>query len=335
MKIRGFPNNFGSGYWRMIHPGKYLSKLGHTVVVESGNDKLTYKDELVGWDIIVPQGVVDLEALKTLLEIRNEYGTKIMIDFDDMLKVGEDNPHHQQHEVLDAVEILQSFTRFVDGVTTTNDFLAERLKEFNKNVYVVDNYMDLDYWQLPLKKNTTDKIRICYVGSVTHILDIELVAPALKKILTKYKDKVELIMVGDLRWREYFEGFNNVECQLGVPFESYASRLNGLGMDIGIAPLRDTEFNHCKSTIKWMENTIAGGVTVASPTKYNLVINHGENGFIANTTDEWVNYLSQLIEDATLREKMHSRAYKDVVQNYSLGSHAYEWENIYKSVLNK
>jgi len=334
MKIKAFPNKSGSGQWRLIHPLKYIERLGHTVsIADTSEDAKTVVSTLVDYDIIIPQGVVDVEALKILLGLKYEYGIKIVIDFDDMIEVTPDNPNYKDHEIWDASPILQSFTKFADAVTTTNEHLAKYLRKFNEKVFILPNYMDLEYWQLPIQKNETDKVRICYVGSCTHLLDIEMVAPALKKILKRYGDKVELLMVGDLRWREVFKGYNNVDCLLGVPFENYASRLNGLGMDIGIAPLRDNEFNRCKSNIKWMENTIAGGVTVASPTVYSETIKHGVDGFIASSTEEWVKYLSELIENKDLRDSVHSRAYSEVVGTYSWEKNIKKWEKVYKDVL--
>lgn len=335
MKIKAFPNSSGSGQWRVTHPLKYLERLGHAVSIKMSDvGATTTPDELVGYDAIIPQGVIDLEALKLILSIRRDYGTKIILDFDDMIEVTKDNPHYKDHELWDASPILQSFAKFADGITTTGEHLANYLRKLNKNVYILPNCMDLEYWQYPIKKNTTDKVRICYTGSVTHLFDIKLIASALKEVLTKYQN-VELVMVGDLRWREVFEGFNNVDCLLGVPFESYAMRLNGLMMDIGIAPLRKNNFNLCKSPIKWMENTIAGGATVASPTVYDRVINHGINGFLATTRADWVKYLSELIENTHLRKKMQSRSLDEVLSKHSLAKNIKKWEKVYETIIQK
>jgi len=43
---------------------------------------------------------------------------------------------------------------------------------------------------------------------------------------------------------------------LAVPFDAYPMRLAGLRLDIGLAPLIDNEFNHCKSKIKYFEYSI-------------------------------------------------------------------------------
>lgn len=331
MKIKGFPNSSGSGQWRLIHPFKYLNKIGHQAVYRREGEKDEFND-LKQYDILIPQGVVSLDALTMMLELKRDCGVKIVMDFDDMIQVTPDNPNYKDHMVMDSCAILSSFAKFVDGITCTNEYLAEDLRKLNKNVYIVPNYMDLEYWKLPLPERG-EKVRICYVGSVTHLLDLTGVADSIKRVLDKYGDKIELFMVGDLRWKEVFKGYPNVECFLGVPFDSYAHRLNGLAMDIGIAPLNDTPFNRSKSPIKWMENTIAGGVTLASPTVYSNVIKEGINGFIAQDSDEWFDKLCMLIDNKELRQKVWSNAYNEVINDYSLEKNIKEWEKVYQEIL--
>ena len=39
-------------------------------------------------------------------------------------------------------------------------------------------------------------------------------------------------------------------------YEEYPLFLNHLDLDIAIAPIKDTEFNRCKSNIKWLEHSM-------------------------------------------------------------------------------
>ncbi len=62
-----------------------------------------------------------------------------------------------------------------------------------------------------------------------------------------------------------------------------------------------------------------GIVPVGTPMASNPeVIRHGENGFLAATDEEWVEYLTILIEDYNLRNKMSAQAAQDAQANYSL-----------------
>jgi len=110
MKIKAFPNSSGSGQWRVTHPMKYLQRLGHTISLKKSDvGATTTIDEILGYDAILPQGIINIEALKLILAVRRDYGTKIILDFDDMIKVMRDNPHYKDHKIWDASPILQSF----------------------------------------------------------------------------------------------------------------------------------------------------------------------------------------------------------------------------------
>jgi glycosyltransferase involved in cell wall biosynthesis len=48
------------------------------------------------------------------------------------------------------------------------------------------------------------------------------------------------------------------------------------------------------------------------------VINHGKNGFLADSEEEWLNSLKNLIDNTKLRTELGLRARETVVNNYSM-----------------
>jgi glycosyltransferase involved in cell wall biosynthesis len=99
-------------------------------------------------------------------------------------------------------------------------------------------------------------------------------------------------------------------------------------------PLTDDEFNKGKSNLKWLENSARKIPTVASSVEsYKVSIKHGETGFLANNQDEWVEHLSHLIENKTLRTRIGQQAYDEVKKNYNIETQVYKWANAYREVL--
>jgi glycosyltransferase involved in cell wall biosynthesis len=73
--------------------------------------------------------------------------------------------------------------------------------------------------------------------------------------------------------------------------------------DIAIAPLPDTEFTRGKCGFKIIEYMAAGVPVIASPVGVQTdMIEHGENGFLANSIEEWVSYITALAENDGLRK---------------------------------
>ena len=61
--------------------------------------------------------------------------------------------------------------------------------------------------------------------------------------------------------------------------------------------------------------------TIMSPVGVNTeIIQNGENGFLADATDEWVEKISILIEDSELRKKLGAAGRQTVLDKYSVYS---------------
>ena len=89
-------------------------------------------------------------------------------------------------------------------------------------------------------------------------------------------------------------------------------------IDIGLYPLSEDEWSLGKGGLKVMQYMSIGIPSVATNhgTAKNI-INHGENGFLVNTDEEWIASIKNLIEDSDLRDKIGSSARKRIVKNYS------------------
>jgi glycosyltransferase involved in cell wall biosynthesis len=69
--------------------------------------------------------------------------------------------------------------------------------------------------------------------------------------------------------------------------------------------------------------------TIMSPVGVNTeIIEHGVNGFLAGTTEEWVNCLSALIEDEAMRKRLGEAALSTVEERYSKNA----WKDTYVRV---
>lgn len=329
MKIRAFPNPSGSAIWRLVDPYKALRKKGVDARVVTGGITPEVIEE---GDIFVLQNIVDLQGIGLLIEAQREKSKKIVCEMDDWFELNEDNPHKKDHEVLDARDIMEATVGIADMVTTTTKHLANKISQINDNVWVLPNMMDMNRWDLPKCHPHDGRIRIGWAGSATHLNDLKMVKPILDIILAEFPE-IELFLVGDPRMKDLFPGHPNVESLLGVPFDVWPTRLQGLRLDIGIAPLRDTEFNRCKSNIKFLEYSIAKVPSVVSDVVYGT---HGLDSrkiaMVADTLDQWYLGLRNLIVNKSLREEMGSHAYSYVQYEYDLKRNIKLWEKAYASL---
>ena len=105
-------------------------------------------------------------------------------------------------------------------------------------------------------------------------------------------------------------------------------------IQIGLMPLPDEDWTRGKCALKALQYMALGIPTVVSPIGVNTdVICHNVNGLHAGTTDEWVEQLSRLIEDETLRRRLGVAGHKTVVDEYSAQVQGPRLLSIFESVV--
>jgi glycosyltransferase involved in cell wall biosynthesis len=103
-------------------------------------------------------------------------------------------------------------------------------------------------------------------------------------------------------------------------------------IDIGIMPLPDDEWAKGKCGLKGLQYMSLGIPTLMSPVGVNSeIIQNGQNGFLPNNEEDWVTYLSLLIEDGNLRNKIGGAGQRTVQDKYSVEA----WKNTYLKYFNQ
>lgn len=220
------------------------------------------------------------------------------------------------HTLLQA----QNCLRAADAVTTTMPLLADKLKLFNENVKIFPNSINLDIWRNDLKYiRTDDQIRLIWQGGNSHFKDIYLVRDALVAVLKAHPEAILVIM-----------GFLPEALKNAVPPEQievtpwsdyllYPYKFHRLYGDIGIIPLRRSEFADAKSPIKWVEMGALEIPCVVSDTPvYNTTVKHGEDGFLFKDDKELAFYLELLIKNVDLRKQIGEKARAHVCAEFDL-----------------
>ena len=305
-----------------------------------------------------------LKRIKAYIQENNVKG-KIVIDFDDnVFKVSplsnhyadygtenyqitfEDGTKHdawvdgQNIDLKKNKERLDDIKKVVAGadmVTVTTPILAEVFREYNENVRVLPNCVNLKEWnKLPLEKNEKE-IKLYWGGGMSHWQDLLLIREPLKQIFEKYKN-AKIVMLGWMPdgFEQTFPG--RVEFQSWANIYGYPYKMASLGIDIALIPLVDNEFNRCKSAIKWIEASslqIPSVVSYCSP--YKEVESLSEKDLAVfidgNSPDAWVEGISTLIDNPDLRQKIGEESRMVVEKHFDINTQYHQWINAYSEAL--
>ncbi len=90
------------------------------------------------------------------------------------------------------------------------------------------------------------------------------------------------------------------------------------GFDVGIMPLPDDIYTRGKCGLKALQFMATGRPVVISPVGMNTtLVQHGENGLLASTEDEWIGALERLRDDPELRRTLGRRGRATIEAGYS------------------
>jgi glycosyltransferase involved in cell wall biosynthesis len=235
----------------------------------------------------------------------------LIYNFDDPIFVPYKSPSNGYLSYLKFFGKTKEIIKISSVVIVNSSHLREYALQFNKNVRQIPNSFDPKVYAYRPFPEDIRPVCVGWSGSPSTLKNLELVAAPLKRLAEKVDYK--------------FHAIGGTEINLpGVNFtaqnwreETEADDLRK--MQIGLIPLPDVEWNKYKFIMKSAQYMALGIVPVGTPMASNPeVIRHGENGFLAATDDEWVEYTKILIEDAPLRGRMSAQAARDALDNYSL-----------------
>ena len=241
------------------------------------------------------------------------FSGKLIFDYDDAIWLPNVSDGNKALNFLKDPKKTEKLIRMADMAFAGNKYLKEFGDQFNDNVKIVPTTIDTSWYKPGIK--SADQICIGWTGSSTTIQHFETLLPVLNRIKARYGDKLRFTVIGD---PSYINEQLNIQ---GIPWRSGSEVTDLQDIHIGIMPLPDNQWTKGKCACKGLQYMAAGIATIMSPVGVNKdVITSGENGFLANSDEEWFNRLSELIDDQLLREELGTKGRETVEKSYSLKS---------------
>ena len=225
----------------------------------------------------------------------HRYSRKLIYNFDDAIMYSDKAP--DRNSFSHYIPFRRS-VRLADMVITGNEYLAEHAGKFNCNVIVLPIGLKVDDYKLDQPVQSDDKVRLVWIGSKSTLGYLAEIKPALKEIGSRFDNVVLRIVCDD---------FFDLNTML-VEKRLWSLDTRGVDLatsDIGLAPLPDNRFTRGKCSFKVLEYSSAGLPVIASPIGTNAeYVNDGTTGFLVTDSRQWVDKITELVEDSSLRKRM-------------------------------
>jgi len=322
--------------YRLFQKIELLSKLGFHCSYSDYQDTPRVLNRLQFSTHLLMYRVTDREPITTYVKQARKLGVTVCYDIDDPIfskRVYSNNRNldslsgNEKSLLLDSCDEYLNVMRQCEIHFTSTPGMQELELELGlDNVTVWPNVIDSESMAIVnqlleqkklIKQKNSDVILGYMSGSRAHDMDFEIAMQALSKILEKFPF-VKLVLGGYFILPSALAPYADRIIQL--PFNSYHGYYQNIAsIDINIVPLEQSEFNHCKSAIRYLEASLVKVPTIASAVgDFVNVISDRENGYLAVTEADWLQAIELLLENSPLRRTIAEKAFNNVITNHSI-----------------
>ena len=210
-----------------------------------------------------------------------------------------------------------------DAVVVGNDYLRTHADQFNPHVSVIPTpYRDLG----GPGRNTAsgEPPVIVWIGNVGNEEYLDMLREPLTRLASTHDFVLRVI------------GSSNVHSLSidGVKMETHewseaAEATLLLSADIGVMPLLDRPYERGKCAFKLIQYFSAGLGVIASPVGMNQqVISSGVNGYLAASSEQWLEHCTSLVSNRDLRAQLARAGYQTFRQQFTPDINATKWLSV-------
>ncbi len=246
--------------------------------------------------------------------------SRLIFDFDDAVYLR----NSYSRKGIESPQRLLAFVAMcetADLLVAGNNHLREQAARWTNpdRIHVIPTCVDTSQYPVAEHTRSGDGVQLVWVGSSSTLRGLERIGPildraghecpglSLKVICNRFPSLHELPVVA-CPWRQ----------------DTEAREL--AGADIGISWIPEDAYSRGKCGLKVLQYMAAGLPVVANPVGVQSeMIRHGENGFLVQTPQQWLDAVRSLMANPALRAQMGRAGRQLVETKYSVQANAPAW----------
>ena len=255
-------------------------------------------------------------------------GHPLLYDFDDAIFRLHTSASNRAAAWLKHPGKTATICRISDHVVVGNSYLADWVRQHNPRVSVIPTSVDTDRCRPRPSAEGRGGIVVGWTGSATSQTYLEAFVPMLRAVTASRGIELRVLSTREPilpgvphTWR---------------PWSPATEAEEVAAFDIGIMPMPDEEWARGKCALKALQYMAAALPTVASGIGANReVIEHGRDGLLASTDQEWLECITTLVDDPGLRRRIGLAGRRTVEERYSMRGSAAKLESVVREVVQR
>jgi glycosyltransferase involved in cell wall biosynthesis len=250
---------------------------------------------------------------------------KMVYDFDDAIWLPNFSEANSFFQKLKYYKKVSKIIKWSYKVSTGNSYLADFARQFNPNVVVNPTTIDTINYHNPelyASRKKGNELVIGWTGTLTTAKYLTFLVPILETLAKEFSFVFHVI--SNEAPQLGLENLRFIKWNKGTEMEDL------LSFDVGVMPLSDDQWAKGKCGFKALQYMALGIPTIASPVGMNSeIVEHGVNGFLCNSAEEWYETLRYFLIDEGNRSKMKEAAIEKIKTHYSVLSNTQNYLSLF------
>lgn len=216
---------------------------------------------------------------------------------------------------------FEATAKILDHVVAGNAYLANMFRQRGRSVTVLPTTVDLSHYRVK-EHDGGEKVALVWIGSDSTLPYLQQCVPAIAEA-SRRSPGLRLITIAN-------QTISHPDIRLEhIPWSLEGEADALLRGDVGIAPTPCDRWTMGKCGFKIIQYMAAGLAVIASPVGANgEIVRAGETGLVADTSEQWVAAIVQLVNDPELRRRMGRAGRERAEREYSITRAAQTWAQL-------
>lgn len=236
---------------------------------------------------------------------------KIIFDFDDAIWIPNASESNRMFIRFKNWNNTKYICQLAYKVSAGNDFLCDFAREVNPNVVYNPTTIDTENLHNRLKNQRSENFVVGWTGTHSTIKYLEDMLPVFEDLSKEINFTLAVICDKKPNFNYPFLKF--------IPWNKPTEIEDLLQFNIGLMPLTEDKWSNGKCGFKALQYMSLGIPALVSPVGVNTrIVDHGVNGFICSTSEDWKRYITELYYNRDLLYTLSANTRRKIEEDYSV-----------------